>query len=47
MCEHMVHMNMYDNEWKRRQICGNLSGKHNDSREDNLVDGRVHFPISQ
>lgn len=32
---------------KKTQICGNLSGEHNDAREDNLADGRVHSPIPQ
>lgn len=39
----------YARQWlgKKTQICGNLSGEHNDAREDNLADGRVHSPIPQ
>lgn len=38
----------YARQWlaRKTQICSNLSGEHNDAREDNLVDGRVHSPHS-
>jgi hypothetical protein len=40
----------YARQWlgKKTQICGNLSGEHNDAREDNLAGGRGPFsPIPQ